>query len=131
LEESDVVTLHLPLSDATRGVLDRPALLRMRPDAVLVNTARGGLVDEDALAEVLRAGHLRAVALDVFEHEPYRGPLVGFPKCLLTAHMASSSIDCRGRMELEASEEAIRVLDGRTPLHPVPESEYALQAEGR
>lgn len=86
----DVLSLHVPLNASTRGLLDAGRLARMRPQAVLINTARGGIVDEAALAEALRAGRLAGAALDVFEHEPLPAgsPLEGVPNLLLTPHVA-------------------------------------------
>ncbi len=128
LTESDLVTVHVPLSSSTRGLINEVGLRRMPSDAVLVNTSRGGVVDEAALHRVLVEGHLGAVALDVFESEPYSGPLTGFERCILTSHMSSSSVDCRGRMEAEAADEVVRLSTGRGPIHPVPEAEYLMQA---
>lgn len=95
LETSDVLSLHLPLNDATRNMLGRAELLRMKPDAVLVNTARGGLVDEAALAEVLSAGHLGGAGFDVLSQEPPRdgNPLLelALDNLVLTPHVAWAS----------------------------------------
>ncbi|MCG9058033.1 D-2-hydroxyacid dehydrogenase [Laribacter hongkongensis] len=95
LETSDVLSLHLPLNDATRNMLGRAELLRMKPGAVLVNTARGGLVDEAALAEVLSAGHLGGAGFDVLTQEPPRdgNPLLELTldNLLLTPHVAWAS----------------------------------------
>ena len=124
LRQADVVTVHLPLSARTRGMIGRAELAAMKPDACLVNTARGGIVDEAALAEALTAGHLSGAAIDVFETEPYKGPLAGIPRCLLTAHLGSMSRDCRVRMEVEATDEAVRYLRGEALRGEVPESEY-------
>jgi D-3-phosphoglycerate dehydrogenase len=99
-------------------------LATMKPSAVLVNTARGGIVDEAALAQALRGGALRAAALDVFSEEPYRGALAKLPNVLLTCHMGSMTVDCRARMEVEATQEAIRVLRGEPLRSPVPDEEY-------
>lgn len=124
LRQADVVTLHVPLTARTRGMIGRPELAAMKSDACLVNTARGGVVDEAALAEALNAGHLSGAAVDVFEAEPYKGPLAGIPRCLLTAHLGSMSRDCRTRMEVEATDEAVRFLRGEALRGEVPESEY-------
>lgn len=133
--ESDIVTLHVPLTAATRGMVDAAALTAMGPDALLVNTARGGIVDEAALEAALRNGVIAGAAVDVFEEEPYRGPLTGLDGVTLTCHMGSMTRDCRARMEIEATEEAIRLLRGEAPRSPVPEEEYGARAatemEGR
>ncbi len=86
----DVLSLHVPLTPATRGLIDASRLARMRAGAVLINTARGGVVDEAALAAALRDGRLGGAALDVFEHEPLAGgsALAGAPRLLLTPHIA-------------------------------------------
>ena len=95
LAESDVVTLHCPRSPATRGLLDEAALRRIRPGALLVNTAGGGLVDEDALVEALVDGRLAGAALDVFATEPLPrdSPLLQAPNLLLTPHLAGAALD--------------------------------------
>lgn len=120
LEEADVVSLHLPATADTIGLIGRRELCLMKEDAVLVNTARGGLVDEVALVDVLAEGHLSGVGLDVFADEPYTGPLGDFDRCLLTSHMASSTVDCRTAMEVEAAWEAVRFLAGDPLASPVP-----------
>lgn len=126
---ADVISLHVPLTRETRGMIGREQLLMMKPDALLINCARGGIVNERDLAEVLRAGHLGGAAIDVFEHEPYQGELAGIDRCLLTAHMGSMSVDCRTRMEIEATEEAVRFLKGQPQQSPVPPHEYELQRQ--
>ncbi len=125
-EQADVITLHVPLTRDTRGLLGEAELRIMKPDALLINTARGGIVDEDALYRVLADGHLGGAAVDVFSEEPYSGPLIEFDRCLLTCHMGSMSIDCRTRMEIEATEEAARLASGKPYKNVVPDSEYAL-----
>ena len=124
LQESHVVSVHVPLTAQTRGLIAREQLQRMRPDAYLINTARGGIVNEDDLVDALLSGTIAGAAVDVFEHEPYSGPLAGIESCLLTAHMGSMSIDCRSRMEIEATAEAVRLIEGRGLVNPVPPSEY-------
>jgi D-3-phosphoglycerate dehydrogenase len=127
---ADVISLHVPLTVRTRNMIRREQLLQMKPDAVIVNTSRGGIINEHDLAEILQAGHLAGAAIDVFEHEPYTGALANVDRCLLTTHMGSMSVDCRTRMEIEATEEAVRFLTGK-PLHsPVPAEECDLQRQG-
>ena len=102
----------------------------MKSDAILINTSRGGIICEKDLYEVLKSGHLNGTAIDVFDNEPYDGPLKEIERCLLTAHMGSMSVDCRTRMEIEATEEAIRFLTGKPLEKEVPEAEYVVQREG-
>jgi (S)-sulfolactate dehydrogenase len=100
LAESDVVSLHLPLTPETRGLLNAARLARMKPDAVLVNTARGGIVDEAALAAALHAGKLGGAALDVFEQEPLAAgsPLASAPRLVLTPHIAGVTLESNERV---------------------------------
>jgi len=128
--ESDLVSLHVPLTAQTKNMVRREHLLQMKPDAMIVNTARGGIIHEDNLAEVLNLGHLAGAAVDVFCEEPYQGRLSSVERCLLTSHMGSMSVDCRTRMEIEATEEAIRFLAGKPLEGLVPEAEYQVQREG-
>jgi len=125
--EADVISLHVPLTGQTKNMIRREHLLKMKKDAILINTARGGIINEQDLAEVLKSGHLSGAAVDVFNQEPYNGELAQIERCLLTSHMGSMSIDCRARMELEATEEAIRFLAGQPLLGLVPPEEYDLQ----
>jgi D-3-phosphoglycerate dehydrogenase / 2-oxoglutarate reductase len=128
--ESDIVSLHVPLTAQTKNMIRREHLLCMKPDAMIVNTARGGIINENDLADVLSAGHLSGAAVDVFCEEPYQGRLATIERCLLTSHMGSMSIDCRTRMEIEATEEAIRYLTGKPLEGLVPEAEYQAQRAG-
>jgi (S)-sulfolactate dehydrogenase len=100
LAESDVISLHLPLTPETRDVIGAERLARMKPDAVLINTARGGIVDEAALAEALRARRLGAAALDVFADEPLAAGsvLVGAPNLILTPHIAGVTEESNTRV---------------------------------
>ena len=100
LERCDVVSLHLPLTPQTRGLFDGARLARMKRDAVLVNTARGGIVDEAALAAALRQGHLAGAALDVFSQEPLPAgsPLAGAPGLVLTPHIAGVTAESNDRV---------------------------------
>ena len=100
LAQSDVVSLHIPLTSGTRGLLDARRLGLMKHDAILINTARGGIVDEAALAAMLRGGRLGGAALDVFDHEPLAGgsPLAGAPRLLLTPHIAGVTVESNERV---------------------------------
>ena len=113
LAESDVVSLHLPLTEGTRGLLSAARLSLMKRDAILVNTARGGIVDEAALASMLREGRLGGAALDVFEHEPLAAgsPLVGAPRLLLTPHIAGVTIESNERVSAFIAERVADALD--------------------
>jgi phosphoglycerate dehydrogenase-like enzyme len=120
LRRSDVVSLHLPLTSATRHLIDRRRLALMRPGAVLVNTARGALVDEEALADALEGGRLRAAALDVFEREPpVRTRLLALPNLILTPHVAGVSERSVEEMTRRATDAVLDVLAGRTPANLV------------
>jgi D-3-phosphoglycerate dehydrogenase len=127
---ADLISLHLPLTVHTKDMIRRDQLMQMKADALLINTSRGGIVNEKDLAEVLRSGHLGGAAIDVFEHEPYDGALTKIDRCLLTAHMGSMSVDCRTRMEIEATEDAVRFLRGDPLRSPVPPEEYEAQRRG-
>lgn len=129
-KHADVISLHVPLTAQTKNMIRREQLLTMKKDALLINAARGGIINERDLAEVLREGHLGGAAIDVFDHEPYSGDLAGIDRCLLTAHMGSMSIDCRTRMEIEATEEAVRFLTAGKLEGTVPPSEYEVQRQG-
>jgi D-3-phosphoglycerate dehydrogenase len=126
---ADIITLHVPLTRRTRGMIGEPQLAMMKPDAVLINTARGELVDEGALARALRAKPQFSAAIDVFEEEPYHGELTGLENCLLSSHMGSGTRDCRLRMELEAAQEVVRYFKGQPFSCPVPDSEYTAEGE--
>jgi D-3-phosphoglycerate dehydrogenase len=128
--EADIVTLHLPLTRLTKNMIRREQLLNMKSDAMIINASRGGIINEQDLADVMNAGHLSGAAIDVFEHEPYAGPLASIDRCLLTAHMGSMSIDCRTRMEIEATDEAVRFLTGKALTNEVPQAEYDVQSQG-
>jgi D-3-phosphoglycerate dehydrogenase len=126
--EADLVTLHVPLTGTTRNLVGEEELAMMRQGALVINTCRGGVVNEAALAAALRDGRISGAAVDTFTHEPYHGELVTVDTCLITPHMGSMSVDCRVRMESGASRNAVAFVRGEPLDELVPESEYALRA---
>ena len=120
LAESDYVTLHAPLTEQTRHLVDAAALARMKPSAVLINTARGPLVDERALAKALAAGRLAGAGLDVFEREPeIEAALLATRRTVLTPHVGSATAATRRRMAALAVDNVLAVAAGRPPPTPV------------
>ncbi len=120
LEQADFLSLHLPLLPETRHLLGEAELRRMKPTSYLVNTARGGVVDEAALARALRDGWIAGAACDVFEEEPPRAsPLLGAPHLLLSPHMASHTREAIARASRVAAENVLAVLQGQRPPNPV------------
>lgn len=120
LAESDVVSLHVPLTPETHHLLDARRLALLRPTAVLVNTARGPVVDEEALASALERGALFAAGLDVYEHEPRVHPrLLAAPRTVLLPHIGSASQATRTRMAHVACDGVVTVLAGQRPANLV------------
>lgn len=109
LHESDIVTLHVPFEPGPH-LIGRREILSMKPGAFLVNAARGGLVDEQALYDALTSGHLAGAAIDTYESEPYRGTLIGLSQVVLTAHMGSYAKESRVQMEQEAAQNLLTEL---------------------
>ena len=112
LAGADFVTIHLPLNDETRGVIDAEALARMKEGARLVNAARGELVDEDALVAALESGRLGGAAIDVFGQEPYSGPLLRSPNVVVTPHLAASTDEAQDRAGVIVAEQVAAALEG-------------------
>lgn len=110
LSKADIVSLHLPYSADVYHLIDASALSAMKPGAIVINTARGGLIDETALETALTSGKLSAAALDAFEQEPYQGPLINNDKVILTSHIGSLAKEARQRMEIEAAENLLQGL---------------------
>jgi len=117
LREADVVTLHVPLTPQTRRLIGKGELDAMKPTAMLVNTSRGAVVDEAALAQALHQGRLAGAALDVFEREPPDpgNPLFSAPNLVVTPHSAALTAECAARMALQAAQGIMDVLAGRRP----------------
>lgn len=114
LAVADAVTLHIPLTDATRNLFDSARIARMKPGAVLINTSRGGIVDERALADALRGGRLGGAALDVFEQEPLPAgsPLVDVPRLILTPHIAGVTCESNVRVSTMIADRVATALGG-------------------
>lgn len=116
LATSDVVSLHLPLTPETKGLIGKEAFARMKPDAVLINAARGGIMDEEALVAALKGGRLAGAALDVFAEEPLRGGaklFAGTPNLILTPHIAGNTVESNGRVSGLVAERVMAALEGR------------------
>jgi D-3-phosphoglycerate dehydrogenase / 2-oxoglutarate reductase len=124
LRKSDVVTVHVPLTRQTRGMIGKRELGWMKPTALLLNVARGGIIDEQALADALAAGTVAGAAIDVFEHEPPfepnpRSPLLDAPNMLLTPHLGASTAEAQVRVAEEVAAQIVDVLDGRPARYAV------------
>ena len=121
LGEADIVSLHLPLTQETTNLMNAPRLARMRKGAILINTARGGLVDQNALAIALRTGHLAAAGLDVFDPEPPNStnPLLTLSNTVLTPHIAWLTTGTFARSLTLATENCRRLTAGAPLLHRV------------
>jgi len=133
LTRADAITLHVPLTEQTRGLIGAVALARMKPDAIVVNAARGGLVDEAALAAALREGRLGGAGIDVFEEEPPKAsPLIDAPRTVLTPHLGASTAEAQALVAVEAAQQVLDVLAGRPARYAVnaplvaPEAAVAL-----
>ena len=121
LNTSDIVSLHVPLTPETRHLIDKKALARMKRSAYLVNTARGPVVDEEALAWALQQRLIAGAALDVYEQEPKIHPdLLPLENVLLVPHLGSGTIETRTAMAMLAADNVVAVLSGRPPLTPIP-----------
>ena len=120
LEAGDVVTLHLPYSDATHHLVGADELARLGPTSYLVNTARGPVVDEDALVDALREGAIAGAGLDVYEHEPSVHPgLLELDNVVLLPHVGSATVETRTAMAVLAARNVVSVLAGEEPVTPV------------
>jgi len=120
LQAADIVTIHTPLTDFTRGLIGKAELAMMRRSAYLINTARGAVVDEAALAEALEQGRLAGAGLDVYQHEPHVHPrLLELPNTVLSPHIGSATTEARVKMGLMVAENITAVLEGREAPHRV------------
>jgi glyoxylate reductase len=120
MSESDVISVHVPLTPETSGLIDARRLRLMRRGGAVVNTARGGIVDEDALVDALESGELASAGLDVFVGEPHvDARLLSAPHLILLPHIGSATWGTRSKMALLACDDVCRVLDGQAPVNPV------------
>lgn len=120
LAQSDVVSIHCPLTEETRGMVDGAFMARMKPGAILINTARGAIVDHDALADALESGHLFAAGLDVYPQEPQIPQrLLRLPQCVLTPHIGANTADTREAMLRANCQQILDALAGKRPAHIV------------
>jgi D-3-phosphoglycerate dehydrogenase len=121
LARTDIVSVHAPLTPATRGLLNAAALARMKKGALVVNTARGPLIDEAALVAALDSGHLGGAGLDVVATEPLAkdSPLLGRPNVILTPHTAFYSVDALNELQSKCATDVANVLGGKAPVYPV------------
>ena len=112
LAAADFLTLHSPLTDETRGMINGESIAKMKDGARIVNAARGALIDEDALVEALESGKLAGAALDVFSTEPYEGPLLSHDDVVVTPHLAASTDEAQDRAGVIIAEQVVAALDG-------------------
>jgi D-3-phosphoglycerate dehydrogenase len=120
LARADVVTVHVPLTRSTRGLIGREAIAKLKPGSIVLNVARGGVIDETAVAEALRSGHLGGAGIDVFEHEPPTdSPLLDAPNTLLTPHLGASTTEAQILVAEEVAAQVLDVLEGRSARYAV------------
>ncbi|MCG8407367.1 MAG: hypothetical protein MI923_19385 [Phycisphaerales bacterium] len=119
LSNTDILSIHLRMSEETRGFMNADRIRRMKTSAVLINTSRGAIVDTKALAEALKKRFIAGAALDVFENEPLsvNHPLCQEPNCILTPHVAGATLDASAR-RFNVAEDVVRVLKGESPKYP-------------
>ncbi|HKX18728.1 MAG TPA: C-terminal binding protein [bacterium] len=131
LSEADMISVHLPLTDETRGIVSRETLGWMKPGAILVNTSRGPVVDEPALVEALRSGRLSGAGLDVFAEEPLRTdhPLLALPNVTVSGHIGFYSEESIQQMQRDAAEQVLEAMEGRPPAFLV--NRQVLERPGR
>jgi D-3-phosphoglycerate dehydrogenase len=126
-KKADIVSLHVPLTNHTRSMIGKAELNTMNQSTFLINTARGGIINETDLYHAVQTSQIAGAAIDVFEKEPYAGNLVELENIILTEHMGSCSYDCRYLMEFGAASEVVRFFKGESLLNPVPDEELENQ----
>jgi D-3-phosphoglycerate dehydrogenase / 2-oxoglutarate reductase len=128
-KNSDIISFHVPLDFETKNMITINEMRMMKKNTYLINTARGGIINELDLYRALDEKLIAGAAIDTFEMEPYNGNLIEYNDCLLTSHMGSMSFDCRTNMEIEATEEAVRFLINNQQKSAVPIEEYQMRTD--
>lgn len=132
-KNSDIISIHVPLTKKTMNMIGKKEFALMKSDVILINTSRGGIVDEGALYDFLVANPNASAAIDVFVNEPYNSPfskdLCELNNVILTPHLGSMTRDCRTRMETEAVESVVSLLRENAVIRRVPQTEYEIQRE--
>ena len=118
-KNSDIICLTLPETNKTKKLLNKKIFKKMKRHSFLINSSRGDIVDENDLFYFLKKGYFSGVALDVFNNEPYNGNLTQFKRCILTPHIGSHTIDCRNRMEIEATKDLINFFKNKAIFNKV------------
>jgi D-3-phosphoglycerate dehydrogenase len=124
LSESNLISMHLPLSDETRDFIVMRDMRKMLPDSILINTSRGGIINEQDLYEALKKNIIGGAAIDVFDEEPYTGNLSELDNCFISAHMSPMSSAARKKMELDTAMEVINYAKNGMLYNEVPQYEY-------
>ena len=110
-KECDILSIHVPLNKNTKNMISAKELKLMKKEAIIINTSRGGIINENDLIKTLKKKKFKAVALDVFKNEPYKGDLIKFERCILSPHIASSTIEGRVAMEIKAVRNSLNYLN--------------------
>lgn len=121
LQTSDYISLHVPGGEKNQGIISKKEFAMMKKSASLIQVSRGGVVDEEALAEAIRNSQIRGAAVDVFSEEPPQkdNPLLKLEQVILTPHIGSNTVECMDRIALDVAEDVHLVLSGENPKHPI------------
>ncbi|KAJ5736369.1 uncharacterized protein N7483_001494 [Penicillium malachiteum] len=132
LEESDIISINVPLNANTKYLIDAAEISRMKPGVIIINTARGAIINEAAMTDALESGHIGAVGLDVYEREPeINEKLMKQPRALMVPHVGTHTTETLAKMETWAMENAWRAITDKALLSPVPEHKGLCQAQIR
>ena len=124
---ADIISFHIPLDPETKNMIRLSDMMLMKKDVSLINTSRGGIINEQDLSDALKENLIGGAAIDVFNLEPYQGILSQHDNCILTSHMGSMTVDCRSQMEIEATQEVVRFVTGEVLQSIVPSEEYNIR----